>query len=159
MANFLQSSHSWSAAVPGKPNLIYKQNLSLLIYDTHRKASMSSRLALWWHFNQCAANFRTQIVLWALMCNSKSGLGFDLDLSPIFIENGLELDLTWICGLGLDLNFSEMNLTWCKAMRTWTWLGLENCWTCTSLLWGMAYRLRTSVMREITGGHCCQTEN
>ncbi len=30
-----------------------------------------------------------------MMCKSKSGLGLDLDLSPIFIENGLDLDLTW----------------------------------------------------------------
>ncbi len=32
----------------------------------------------------------------SMMCKSKSGLGLDLDLSPIFIENGLDLDLTWI---------------------------------------------------------------
>ncbi len=33
-------------------------------------------------------------LLQAMMCKSKSGLGLDLDLSPIFIENGLDLDLT-----------------------------------------------------------------
>ncbi len=37
-----------------------------------------------------------------MMCKSKSGLGLDFDLSPIFI------DLTWLdakpCGLGLDLD-------------------------------------------------------
>ncbi len=29
-----------------------------------------------------------------MMCKSKSGLGLDMDISPIFIENGLDLDLT-----------------------------------------------------------------
>ncbi len=33
-------------------------------------------------------------LLLPMMCKSKSGLGLDLDLSPIFIENGLDLDLT-----------------------------------------------------------------
>ncbi len=31
---------------------------------------------------------------YTMMCKSNYGLGFNLDLSPIFIENGLDLNLT-----------------------------------------------------------------
>ena len=58
----------------------------------------------------------------SMMCKSKSRLGLYLDLSPIFIGNAL-----WE-KISLDLD-----LTWCKAMQTWTDLRVENCWTCTSL--------------------------
>ena len=35
----------------------------------------------------------------------KSKLGLDLDLSPIFIENGRDLNILKCGGLGLDLKF------------------------------------------------------
>ncbi len=57
-----------------------------------------------------------------------------------FLGSGLGLDLTWSVfsesGLWLDLmqRHADLDLTWYKDMQTWTWLGLEISWTCTSLL-------------------------
>ncbi len=57
---------------------------------------------------------------YSLMCKSKSGLGIDLDLSPIFIENGLDLNILKCGGIGLDLTwiFFEMDLV---IFWKWTW--------------------------------------
>ncbi len=60
-----------------------------------------------------------------IMCESKYVLGLDLDLSLIFIENGFYFTMSF--------KRAGFDLTWCKGTRTWTWLGFENCWTCTSL--------------------------
>ncbi len=78
--------------------------------------------------------------------DAKSRLGFDLDLSRIFIK----MDLTWTliiilkcCGLGFDLTWNllrwtllnlgsfyesglGLDLTWCKAIQTWTWELLDS---------------------------------
>ena len=56
-------------------------------------------------------------ILASMKCKSKSGLGLDLDLSPIFIENGLDSDLTAKSrGLGLDLDLRIAGLAhYCLA--------------------------------------------
>ena len=78
---------------------------------THSKTSNGKKMYLFFkflcvcenmgwgvHFHSWTKNadYKCRIHYSAMMCKSKSGLGLDLDLSLIFIENVLDLDLTWI---------------------------------------------------------------